>query len=128
MRSSVCHARRSNLRGERAQTLPEHPVEGRERVDHVGEGLERRAQFDRQHELTQDLARARAHERRADQNPALAVGDELERAPVKVMDVPSRGLGGIGDGHGDVDALRARGGLAVWSARASIPRRRRAMI
>src|SRR5690348_15914266 len=84
-----------HMRREHAQTLPKHAVERRERVNHVGQGLDRRAQLDRENELPQDLAGTRAHDRRADESSALAVRDQLERAPVKVVDVPSRGLGGI---------------------------------
>ena len=98
-----------DLRGELVQAFPEHPVEGWERVDDVGERLQRSAQLDRQHELAHDLARTRSDQRRADQHPALAVADQLERAAVKVVDVAARGLGRIGGGDDDVDASsRAR--------------------
>ena len=68
-------------------------------------------QFDREHQLAHDLARTRSDQRRADQHPALAVADQLERAPVEVVDVAARGLGRIGAGDDDVDASRARGGF-----------------
>ena len=93
------------------QAFAQHPVEGRERVDDVGERVQRRAQLDREHEFAQDLAGTRRDQRRADQHAALAVGDQLERAAVKVMDVAARGLGRIGGGDDDVDAFRARRSL-----------------
>ena len=61
-------------------------------------------QLDRQHELAHDLARARRDQGRAYQHAALAVGDQLERAPVKVMDVAARGLRRIGAGDDHLDA------------------------
>ena len=72
---------------------------------------QRRAQLDRQHEFPEDLARTRSDERCADQHAALAVGDQLDRATTKVVDVTARGLGRIGGGDDDVDASRARGGF-----------------
>ena len=80
-------------------------------MNDVGERLQRSAQLDRQHELADDLAGARRDQRRADQHPALAVGDQLERAAVKVVDVAARGLRRVGGRDDDVDAARARGGL-----------------
>ena len=67
------------------------------------------AKFDRQHEFPKDLARARSDERRADQHAAPAVGDQFDRAPVKVVDVATDRLCRIGAGDGDVDVLRASG-------------------
>ena len=71
--------------------------------------LQRSTELDRQHQLAEDLARSRRDERRADQHAALAIGDQLDRAPVKIVDVATRGLGRIGAGDDDVDAFaRAR--------------------
>ena len=75
-----------HLRCEFLQAFPKHPIKGWKRVDDVGERLQRRAQLDRQHELAQDLARTRSDQRRADQHPALAVADQLQRAAVKVVE------------------------------------------
>src|SRR5207248_4242526 len=94
----------SYLRSELAQAFPEHPIEGREWMDDVGERLQRSAQLDRQYELAQDLAGTRSDQGRADQDSALAIADQLERAAVKVMDVPSRGLSRVCFGDDDLDA------------------------
>src|SRR4051812_22484972 len=68
-----------DLASELAEARSKHSVERREWVDEVGECLQRRAQFDGEHQLSQDLARSRAHERRANQDTTLPVGDELDR-------------------------------------------------
>jgi hypothetical protein len=73
----------TGLRSELGQAFPTHPVEGWERVDDVGERRKRRAPLDRQHELSRDLARTRSDQGCANQHPALAVADQLERAAVK---------------------------------------------
>ena len=80
-------------------------------MNDVGERLQRDALLDREHELADDLARTRGDQGGADQHAAFAVGDQLERAAVEVVDVASRGLGRIGAGNGHVDASRARGRL-----------------
>jgi hypothetical protein len=77
-------------------------------VDDIGELVQRSGQLDRQHELAHYFARTRSDQGRADQHPALAVADQLERAPVEVVDVASRGLRRIGAGDDVVDASRAR--------------------
>src|ERR1700730_15247811 len=64
-----------DFRGELLQGLPKHPVERRKGMDDMGERLQERAQLDREHELADDLAGARCDQRRADQHPALTVGD-----------------------------------------------------
>src|SRR5262249_33768971 len=92
------------FRGEFGEACSKHAIEGGGSVDGVGERLHRRAELDREHELAQDLARTRRDQCRADQRPALAVADQLERAAVKVMDVASCRLGRVGAGDDDIDA------------------------
>src|SRR4051794_39340157 len=103
-KSGSCRALQRRLLGELRQAFAEHPIEGGERVNDVGERLQRRGQLDRQHELAQNLAGARRHERCADQHAALAVANQFERAAVKVMDVAARGLRRIRAGDNDVEA------------------------
>jgi hypothetical protein len=98
-----------DVRRELVQAFPKHPVERRERMDDIGENLQRRPQLDGEHELADDLACAGCDHCRADQHPALTIGDELERATVKVMDVAARGLSRIGAGDDAVDASGPRG-------------------
>ena len=62
-------------------------------MNDIGESLQRCPELDREHELADDLACARSDQRRADQHPALSIGDKLERATVKVMNVAARALG-----------------------------------
>src|SRR5262245_30589888 len=97
------HAWPLDLRGELLQALSKHAIEGWERVDDIGERFQRSTELDRQHELAQDLTRTGSHQGRADQHTALAVGDQLQRATVKVMDVAARGLCRIGAGGDDID-------------------------
>src|SRR2546423_410753 len=100
-----------NLRGESLEDLSKHAVERGKRVDDVGKRLERSRELYSQHELAKDLAGTWRDERRTNQHAALAVGDQLHRAAVKVVGVAARGLRGIGGGDRDVDALGARGSL-----------------
>src|SRR5688572_8898950 len=74
------------------QALAKHPVERREGMDHIGENLQRRSQLDCKHELTDDFACARRDHGRADQDAALTVGDQLERASMEVVNVAARGF------------------------------------
>lgn len=62
----------------------------------VGERLQRRPQLDREHKLAHDLAGTRRDQCRADEHAATAVGYQLHRAPVKVVNVASCGLIRIG--------------------------------
>src|SRR5262245_17120638 len=92
-----------DLRGELLQTLSKHAIEGWERVDDIGERFQRSTELDRQHELAQNLSRTGSHQRRADQHAALTVGDQLDRATMKIMDVAARGFCRIGASGGDID-------------------------
>jgi len=93
------------LGGEVAQAFPEHSIERRKRVDDVRERLEWDAEFDGQHELAEDLACPRSDQGSANQDAALAVGNQLERAPVKVVNVAADGLRRISAGDEDVRCL-----------------------
>jgi hypothetical protein len=50
-------------------------------MDDIGQRVQRRSELDRQHQLAEDLARSRRDERCADQDAAVAIGNELECAP-----------------------------------------------
>ena len=89
----------------------QYTVECRERVDDVGERRQWSAQLDRQYQLTQNFARTRGHQRRANQHTACAIADQFDRAAVKVVDVASRRLARMIGGDDDVDAYPARGRL-----------------
>jgi hypothetical protein len=52
----------SRFRGELFEACAKHPVESWERMNDVGERLQRRPQLDSEHELSHDLARARSDE------------------------------------------------------------------
>ena len=78
-------------------------------MNDIGESLQRCPELDREHELADVLACARSDEGRADEHSARSVGDQLERATVKVVDVAARGLSRIGAGDDDVDAFGPRG-------------------
>src|SRR5262245_18399038 len=80
-----------DLRGELLQALSKHAIEGWERVDDIGDRFQRSTELDRQHEFAQDRTRTGSHPGRADQHAALTVGDHLERATVKLVDVAARG-------------------------------------
>jgi hypothetical protein len=101
----------SRFRGELFDRCAKHPVEGWERMNDVRERLQRCLQLDREHELAHDLAGTRSDQGRADEHAALAVGDQLQRPSVEVMNMASRGLGRIGADDNDVDAFGARGSL-----------------
>ena len=73
-------------------------------MDHVAKSGERRARLDCEDELAQDLARARGHQCRADQDFAPPVTDELDHSAVEVVDVATGGLSGVGRGGHDVKA------------------------
>src|SRR5438045_2347246 len=62
----------SGLRGKVGEAFAKHAIERRERMDDVGERRERYARLDGQHELADDFAGARRHQRRADQHAAVA--------------------------------------------------------
>src|SRR5262245_55355153 len=85
--SSLRCLRMSEAACELGQTLPEDAVKSWERVDHVGKDTQRRARPNCQYELANDLARTRSDERGADQHLALAIGDQFQRALVKVVDL-----------------------------------------
>jgi len=53
------HGLRRHLGGELAEAFAKHPIERRKGVDDVSEHFQRRAQFDGEQQLAQDLARAR---------------------------------------------------------------------
>ena len=65
-------------------------------MNDIGKCVQRRSELDRQHQLAEDLARSRRDERCADQDAAVAIGNELECAPVKIVDVATHALGRIG--------------------------------
>src|SRR4029078_12597803 len=92
------------LRGELFEGCAKDAVEGRERMDHVGERVQRGAQLDREHELSHDLACTGRDHCRPAQYPARAIGDQLDRAPMKVVDVAPRGFGWILPCDDHVDA------------------------
>src|SRR6266851_2338307 len=71
-------------------------VEGGVGVDHVGQRLDRRPHLQGQHQLAEDLARPRRHQRRADEHAPRAVGDQLQHSAVKVVDVAARRLTRVG--------------------------------
>src|SRR3954462_15150389 len=103
MPSGLHGALQLRLCGKLVEAFPKHAVECGERVDDVGERIQGSAQLDCQDKLTHDLARARGHQSRADEDTALTIAHELERTPVKIVDVASRTLGGIGAGDDNVD-------------------------
>ena len=84
-----------NSRRELREAFAKHPIERGERMDDVGECLQRSARSDCQHELPDDFAGTRSDERCADQCAAVAIADELQYAPVEVVDIASRALGRI---------------------------------
>src|SRR5919112_606011 len=57
------------------------------------------------------ISPARRDQCRADEHATQAVGHQLHRAPVEVVNVASCGLSRVGSGNDDVDAFRERGGL-----------------
>src|SRR5207249_3605458 len=77
----------AHLGRELAERRAEDPVEGGVGVDDVGQGADRRRRLEREHKLAEDLARAGRDKSGADQHAARAVGDELERAAVEIVDV-----------------------------------------
>src|SRR4051794_9991335 len=68
---------------ELVQAFAKDPVERREGMDDIGENLQRRSQLDCEYELADDCACARGDHGRADQDSALTVGYQLERAPME---------------------------------------------
>jgi hypothetical protein len=81
--------------------------------------LQWRAELDREHQLTQDLAGSRSNQRCADQYCAIAICHDLEGAPVKIVDVAARGLGRVGARSDDVDTSGPRkehgiGGITMF--------------
>src|SRR6267378_4293330 len=100
--------RSADFRSELSKSGAQHAVEGRERVDHVGELAQWRTQLQGDHELAEDLARARGDQGRPDEHSTLLVGDQLQRAAVKIVDVTPRGLRGVHRDHGHIDAMPSR--------------------
>src|ERR671913_1776642 len=107
-RSRLRDALDSRFRGELFEARAQNPVEGWEWMNDVGERVQRRAQLDREHELAHDLARTWSDQRGADEHAVFAVADELQSAAVKVVNVPSGGLGRIGVPDDDIDTPGAR--------------------
>src|SRR4029077_3207965 len=97
--------------GQVLQHCAQDPVEGRERVDDVRESLQGGAGPQGEHDLAEDLARARGHHRCPDQHAAVAVADQLHGAAVEVVDVAARRLGGVCRCGDDADPAFSRGGL-----------------
>ena len=80
-------------------------------MNHVREVPHRRAHPHREHQLAEDLARPRRNQRGAHQHAALAVGDQLDRAAVEVVDVTARRLGRVRGRDHNLEAPLMSAGL-----------------
>src|SRR5689334_2035781 len=92
-----------NFHSEVLENLSKNAVECGERMNHIGERLQRSRQLDRQHELAEDFARTRRDQGRTDQGATLAIADQFDRALVEIMDVAAGRLRRIGGRDHDVE-------------------------